>query len=235
MTNTNEAFGAFAQSHVGTGRINPYWVFDDEQIKYVDHRDIDEHLKATNPDLFGDIPFDIRTCTEILRDIRTYFRLVYSSWHSEAQVLCVSVNDASKLNTFCIPCLPKTYVIMGEAVKVFVLPQDNTGGNSCISEICWQQVIIKQNIYPLARIHSHHILDAYQSATDYATLNSNTLEMVMGHIFDDTLHVGFWLDVYDTTTKDNVWVATEDTDNKFDIKQVPCGSIKVAKLQNWDF
>lgn len=124
---------------------------------------------------------------------------------------------------------------MGETIKVFVLPQDNTGGNSCISEKCWQKVLVNQDIYPLARIHSHHILDAYQSATDYSTLNSNTLELVMGHIFENELHVGFWLDVYGTSTKENVWVATESkmAENEpttFEIIKVPCGDIRASKI-----
>lgn len=236
MTQVNDAFTAFVQAQAKTGRINPYWIFDDDQIKYVEHHDMDKEVKEANPDLFGDIPFKIEMCKEALHDIRTYFRVVYESWHSEAQVLCVRTKDAPKLEAFCIPCLPKTYSFMGEDIKVFVLPQDNTGGNSCISEQCWQKLIVKQNIYPVARIHSHHILDAYQSATDYSTLNSNTLELVMGRIFDDALHVGFWLDVYGTSAKENVWVATESemVENEpttFEIIKVPCGDLRVSKMR----
>ena len=80
-------------------------------------------------------------------------------------------------------------------VTVLVLPQDNSMGNTVLSEAFWQDRIIGQNIRPVARIHSHHIFDAYQSMTDYSTLNSGTLEIVIGKIMNAKLSLCYWLDV----------------------------------------
>ena len=82
-------------------------------------------------------------------------------------------------------------------------------GTSVISEWFWQNRIIGQGIMPIARIHSHHVLDPYQSSTDYSTLNSGTLEMVLGRIFEEELHLCYWLDVPGTDIKAKTFLAQE--------------------------
>lgn len=43
------------------------------------------------------------------------------------------------------------------------------------------------------RVHSHHVLNAYQSSTDYESLNSGTLEVVLGKVNEDVNEVVYWL------------------------------------------
>lgn len=213
MDIVNQAFADFLANIPSRPIVNPYWVYnrDDNQIKYAQ----------------VDMVFDpSHEWLPLLRDVRDYFRLVFDAFHTEAQVLCVDAKDAEKLSHMHIPKLDTTYHMQAFDVVVFVLPQYNTGANSIIHEKFWQTAIIGQGITPIARIHSHHILDAYQSSTDYATLNSNTLELVIGHINIDPLHVGFWLDVRGTETKSHVWLFNEAIEQGSTIHKIPCGCLK---------
>ena len=215
-------FNAFVASRPVKTIPNPYWSFD------VDEALIKSHVPGTSQ------TFDIAQWAEILSMTKRYFRQVYESFGSEAQVLCIAKEDAPKLYEYAIPHLPGQYFINGkdgQEVVLFVLPQENSYHITNIDDKFWQRAIIANGIHPLARIHSHHVLDPYQSPTDYATLNSNTLELVIGHVFDGNLEVGYWLDVRGTNTKDHVWVAIQDgtPENpsalQFDIREIPCGNI----------
>ena len=147
-----------------------------------------------------------------LRKVRDFFRLFYESFKTEAQVLCISDKDAKKLKDIGVPVLT-TGQIGPYGVTVFVLPQDNHMGTTVVSEGFWQKYIVGNDITPVARIHSHHVLDPYQSGTDYSTLNSGSLEIVLGDIFDEPLAMCYWLDVLGTDIKANTFVAQEDIDN----------------------
>lgn len=216
-----EQFNAFVQSLPVTLVKNPYWAFDE------DNKQILSHIKG------GDEQFDIAVWYDILVDVRTYFRHVFDGFESEAQVLCVAIEDADKLHAEQIPSFPQTYFVGEQEIAIFVLPQYNTFGITTVSESFWQAKIIGQDIHPVARIHSHHILDPYQSATDYASLNSNTLELVIGRIYGELLSVGYWLDVRSTDTKDNVWVAIEKELRDFEIRQIDCGRITDINKKNY--
>ena len=71
-----------------------------------------------------------------------------------------------------------------------ILPQYNTSANTIVDDTYWYQTV---KSVPIMRIHSHHILDAYQSKTDYDGLNSGTLEVVFGHVNTDVIDVAYWL------------------------------------------
>lgn len=191
---------------------NPYWLYDENA---------NEIVMATRT-----IPFCLEEMTTILTSARAYFRSVYESFGTEAQVLCVTQADAIKLDERGIPRLLGVHSLFGQPVIVFVLPQRNTPGNSMVSDAFWQTYLVEQRIIPVARIHSHHVLDPYQSATDYSTLNSGTLELVMGHIFEEPLQVGYWLDTKGTQTKEHVWVGEQRKNGSFDIRKIPCGCLR---------
>ena len=55
------------------------------------------------------------------------------------------------------------------------------------------------------RIHTHHVLPAYQSTTDWSSLNSGSLEVVVGKIYDRIPELAFWLDVRGTENKNFVF------------------------------
>lgn len=152
--------------------------------------------------------FDLTTSVPTLKRVRDFFRRFYESFHSEAQVLCVTPEDGRKLNKTGIPVLTEGMIGPFE-VWVMVLPQDNHMGTSVIGENFWQTFIVGAGIRPVLRIHSHHVLEPYQSAIDYSTLNSGTLEMVLGKIFEDKLYLCYWLDVPGTDTKAQTFLAQE--------------------------
>lgn len=182
---------------------NPYWEFAEHPPRI---NAIDKQTENTLIDLDVSIP--------TLRMIREFFRRFYESFHSESQVLCVMHEDGEKLNKIGIPILGKGQIGQFD-VAVVVLPQDNHMGTSKIGEWFWQNRIVGMNIKPVARIHSHHVFDPYQSATDYSTLNSGTLEMVIGKIFDEELNICYWLDVPGTDIKAQTFVAYEDVFGHF--------------------
>ena len=212
---------------------NPYWAFDEEQ-------------KCIKPAGSWEIPYGMFSLQEgepllekamqanrpLLGTVRSHFRMVYDSFGTEAQVLCVTEEDASKLKKMAIPFIQtgERQHFCGIFVEIFVLPQFNTPVNSVISEHLWQKAIVSSGITPVVRIHSHHMLDAYQSATDHSTLNSNTLEMVMGHIGKERLQVAYWLDEHGKDTKDAVFRALEGPDGQYSTMRIPCGKPKHASM-----
>ena len=149
----------------------------------------------TNDTIIG---FELETYIDLLDLVRDYFKKYYDIFKSEAQVLVVSKEDSYKLQH--IPRLPTNL-----PYEILVLPQENTWSNTSVSEQQWQIDIVGQDITPLMRIHSHHILNAYQSQTDYDSLNSGSLEIVLGDIYNDNYQIAYWLDERGKTTKENVW------------------------------
>lgn len=211
---TPEEMVDFFRSMSSRKRRNPYWTFNEADISI-------ECMYDGKRGLFvkpgQDVPsLALYNTIGTLKIVREFFRRFYESFRSEAQVLCVHSKDAQKLKNIGIPVLTENPFGPFEAT-VFVLPQDNHMGTSVISELFWQKYIVGQGIVPIARIHSHHVLDPYQSITDYSTLNSGTLEMVIGKIFDDPLYVCCWLDVPGTDTKAQTFVAKQ-CDASFDIR-----------------
>lgn len=202
---TPEEMADFFRSMSSKKKQNPYWMFEDEKQCISCRAD-----KALWPFMaVGNVESIVLSNTiGTLRTVREFFRRFYESFRSEAQVLCVHSDDIQKLKDIGIPMLVKGTFGMFDAA-VFVLPQDNHMGTSVISELFWQKYIVGQGIVPIARIHSHHVLDPYQSITDYSTLNSGTLEMVIGKIFEDPLYVCCWLDVPGTDTKAQTFVAKQ--------------------------
>lgn len=166
---------------------NPYWEMENNQIW--DKRD-------------GGKPFDVRTYRLLLETVTHYFQTVYDAFGTEAQVLVFDEEMAKHVDTRSIPQIPSP--TLNPCFTILVLPQDNSWGGTTISEAWWQKNIASKGITPLMRIHSHHILDAYQSHTDWSTLNSNTLEVVIGRIDKDTPAIGYWLDILGTNNKEIV-------------------------------
>lgn len=187
---------------------NPYWVFDRENTR------IDTAVWSLTPGV-EQKPFKLETMIPLLTSVRNFFRSYYESFQSEAQVLCVSQKDGETLNKLGIPILTQGEIGPFDA-SVMVLPQDNSGGTSKISESFWQYQIVSKGIVPIVRIHSHHVLDPYQSMTDYSTLNSGTMEMVLGKILDDPISVCYWLDVPGTDIKAQTFVARQKDDGEFE-------------------
>lgn len=215
-----EIFQKFVDSVPAVQMRNPYWTFDDENKRIISQLS-DEPAE-----------FKILDWYSILKDVKVYFKQVFDSFHSEAQVLCVRKGDGLKLDALQIPKLPKTYQVGRETIQIYVLPQENSYHLTSISEEFWQKHIIGKDIHPIARIHSHHELEPYQSPTDYASLNSNTLELVIGKVNDDLLSIGFWLDQRGKSTKEKVWVYEEESNSQRPIK---CGKIRendIDTLQN---
>ncbi len=203
---SNEQAIAYFRQMPKKKQENPHWSFSEENGVVTKQGD----------------PLALELCTELLKTVRGYFRAVYDSFHTEAQVLVVTEEDAEKLRALCLPTLGRFFFQYGTA-EVFVLPQTNTPVNSIISEAFWQTKIVENQIVPLARIHSHTVVDAYQSATDYSTLNSNSLEMVLGRIDKEPLFVAYWLDEHGKDTKRNVYQALQQGEKKFLIHKIKSG------------
>ena len=123
-----------------------------------------------------------------------------------------------------MPYIEDMWDVMGFRMGMFVLPQMNTPGSSVISEAFWQKYIVEKGIVPIMRIHSHHMLNAYQSQTDYSTLNSGTLEIVMGRIMEKGLRFAYWLDEHGKDTKGYVFQAEECPDGHMAIYNLPGGN-----------
>lgn len=202
---TPEEMREFFRSRPVKRKENPYWTFLDDEI-YAKTNGVDEwEHKSDDPQ---QVLLTLSSARPMLYIVRDFFRLYYESFGSEAQVLCVAEADLDKLVRIGVPVLTHGCVGIFD-VAVVVLPQDNHMGTSVISEKFWQKYIVDQGITPVLRIHSHHKLYPYQSGTDYATLNSGTLEMVLGRIYDEHLMVCYWLDVPGTDTKANTFLAKE--------------------------
>lgn len=198
---TPEEIAEFFRSMPSKKRENPYWEFGGDPVS------ITSRMQSLTPGA-GNKPFNLAASKDVLIAVRNFFRRYHESFGSEAQVLCVTLDDGEKLNKDGIPVLTSGAFGPFE-VMVLVLPQDNSGGTSRISEQFWQDRIVSAGIQPVARIHSHHVLNPYQSSTDYSTLNSGTLEMVIGKIYDDNLMVCYWLDVPGTDIKAQTFLARE--------------------------
>lgn len=206
---TPEEMMAYFKSMPKKEKINPYWGF----------------VNGTVVGAIGGDAFTPSRADTALAAVRDYFRMVYRSFGTEAQALCMAVEDAPALLAHGIPMLGGSYRLGECDVAIFVPPQVNTPANSIISEWFWQEYIAGPGIVPVARIHSHHRLDAYQSPTDYATLNSGTLEIVMGHVLDEPFQVAFWLDEHGKGTKGYVFRATERScQNLFFVEKIVSGN-----------
>lgn len=188
---TPEEMREFFRSMPARKKENPYWEFNEET----------HTIRAKQ----NGMVFDASDSDNTLRMVREYFRRFYEAFQTEAQVLCVTREDGRKLNQMGIPILGFG-MIWPYDVAVLVLPQDNHMGTTVLSEAQWQSLLVGQGITPVLRIHSHHVLEPYQSITDYSTLNSGTLEMVIGRIFEENLNVCFWLDVPGTDQKSQTFV-----------------------------
>lgn len=207
---TPEEMREFFRSMPSKKKENPYWDFDE------DTQAITARLMSITPGV-GEKPFLLDSSAATLRMVREFFRRFYEAFTTEGQVLCVTREDGQKLNGMGIPVLG--YGNIGPyAVTVLVLPQDNHTGLSVLSEAQWQNMIVGQGITPVLRIHSHHVLEPYQSSVDYSTLNSNTLEMVIGRIFEEDLNICFWLDKIGTDQKAQTFVARENKDGTFTVE-----------------
>lgn len=130
--------------------------------------------------------------TTELVEIRKWFRDVYRSTRSEAQ--CFIVERVKEL-TF----EGARVVTISDKYDMVIPPQTNTPTRTSIDESWWNRHGVHKPI--VARVHSHHIMDAYQSETDYKYLNAGLLEIVIGRIDHKDLRVAYWLD--DTKTGRN--------------------------------
>lgn len=182
---------------------NPHWVMHNNQIMKVDEDYADKYGSG----------FTAFTLMPILDVILPFFRQNYDSFKSESQVLLVTHDDYLKMKDDGIPQLKGFNQLQITAhcqhFHILVLPQVNTWGNTSVSELYWQNNIVKRNITPIMRIHTHHILNAYQSNTDWSTLNSGTLEVVIGKIYDAVPEIAYWLDVRGTNNKEIVFKTTD--------------------------
>lgn len=208
MEQAKAYFAAMPKRH----RENPFWVSDLETGQVVNRQ---------TKQCFT--PSQVEDALTIVRD---YFRAVFDSFGTEAQVLLVNPLDAARLKG--IPTLGNVR-FHGLETMILVLPQWNTQGNSMISESMYYKWIREPQVTPIARIHSHHRLDAYQSATDYNTLNSGTLELVLGHITEEDFQVAYWLDTPGERTKDIVWQATGNGSGNYSIRRIKSGCFNTTE------
>lgn len=192
---TAEEMREFFRSMPAKRKENPYWVYDEADGVIRD--------KAKG------WVMNRNFILEVMHIVHKFFLRVYESFHTEAQVIVVRQEDKAQFTEIGIPCLADNLMFGTYLCAVMVLPQQNAGGLSRISEAFWQEYIVSRGIVPLARIHSHHVLNAYQSATDYASLNSGTLEMVLGRIDKPEPDLCFWLDIPGTDQKAITYRQTE--------------------------
>lgn len=196
-----------------TFAANPHWQQKDGYIADVRRGEI----------------FDVRDYDTLLLGVKEFFKSYYDSFKAESQVVVVTSEDKAKFRN---KYLPEIHIDDIDDLHVIVLPQENVWGNTVVSEAYWQNELVAQGITPVFRIHSHHVLEAYQSSTDWSSLNSGTMEMVLGHIYDEQHHIAYWLDVRGTNNKDTVYRTVDNGDT---INIVPCGKpepIKPFDIQN---
>lgn len=158
---------SFAELFPETPFENPYWM-------------LSGRIQGTNGADFK--PEDFKN--ELI-EIRKWFRDVYRSTRSEAQCFIV---ERDKELTF----EGARVVAISDKYDMVVPPQTNTPTRTSIDETWWHEHGFRKPI--VARVHSHHILDAYQSETDYTYLNAGLLEIVLGRIDHKNLRVAYWLD-----------------------------------------
>lgn len=204
MTNENQpksSLALFLEDSPPQYRKNPYWSWSGVS-KVI-------QSKQTKSEI------DLNQYADLLKCIRNYFRMHFDSFKSEAQVLVLNKPDADTLSELSMPVIQQQF---NKDLVIIVPPQQNSYSNTSISENFWYSHLIKNDITPVMRIHSHHELSAYQSPTDYASLNSNSLEVVLGKIYETEPQIAYWLDVSGTDIKSNVFYKSKISDDSFSIK-----------------
>ena len=177
MTGT---FEDFVKSLPQRDMFNPHWGFEENKI--ID-KDSGEPLDLLAK--FG----------KELEAIHQYFVHIYNALKTEAQVIIVTKEHYDAYYQG-LPTLPYS----GEYVLV-VPPQYNTANLTKVPTKYWHKLVKRE---PVARVHSHYILPAYQSETDYVSLNSNTLEIVIGNILEGPEYC-YWLDQFNKKTKNHTF------------------------------
>lgn len=129
-------------------------------------------------------PFNHVDYLTLFETVLDYFQEWNKFGNLESQVLIVTKDDYEKYYTV-FPIIPNNSEFI-----IVVLPQINTMANTIVDENYWHTTVKGE---PVMRIHSHHVLDAYQSATDYASLNSGTLEVVLGRVDTHQPMIAYWL------------------------------------------
>lgn len=152
---------------------NPYWsletvdILDWPTVTIKAHGINREHLLTT------------------LKAIRVYFKSIYQAYGSEAQVVIVPKDHPTTL-----PEMPSDKPL---PYKVVIPTQQNTAVITMANEQEWHQNFTPPH-FPIARVHSHHMMAPYQSQTDYDSLNSGSLEIVLGYLWDEgSMHLAYWL------------------------------------------
>lgn len=152
--------------------------------------------------------FDVMRYKSAFRVVLDYFKEWQRLADSEAQVLLVTREDYEQYYRV-FPIIPYE---QDEELVIVVLPQINTPSNTIISDEYWYQTAKGQ---PVMRIHSHHVYPAYQSATDFASLNSGTLEVVFGHINQPIPQCCYWLTRHsDVECKEKVFYTSPEVCDK---------------------
>lgn len=188
-------FQEFIKNKTPTYKENLLWRLENDVIEIKDPEFADCHAESEYQ------PFDIHQFDRIFKPIALYFREWQKMANLEAQVLIVSNDDYNKhYNKF------PTLNVKDNNIRVVVLPQYNTPANTIVADDYWHKTVKGD---PIMRIHSHHILNAYQSKTDFESLNSGTLEVVFGRVDTDTIEVAYWLSRHsDITAKERVFYTT---------------------------
>lgn len=180
---TQPEFAAFIASIPSTTYENPYWVFTNG----VKGR-FDPYLK--------------KQLSTLLPQIKQLFHAYYLTHEAEMQVAIVPKGQDTGFDVVTSIDHPLFDVVLP--------PQENSWGNTHVSDAVWHKAFGAPNV-PIARVHSHHTLSAYQSKTDYESLNSGTLEIVIGKVDQPGLTAVYWLsDHQDTAIKSHVYEWTTD-------------------------
>ena len=206
MENKNQKLAELIGKQTIRYEENPYWEMKKDEIW-----NKNENKK-----------FQVIDYKELFKSVIEYFKCVFDSFQHEAQVLVVREADAKYFKG--VPELPVNVY----GYKIFVLPQINTFSNTTVSEKWWQKNINENHIFPVMRIHSHHTLQAYQSMTDYSSLNSGTLEVVIGRIYEPVPEIAYWLDIRGTDNKENVF---KTVDAKT-VNRISPGNQKIFNMKN---
>lgn len=144
-------------------------------------------------------PLIISDYKDLLVVIKNYFSEWAKMGGLEAQVLVLTKED---YDTYPYGNFP-TLMSPNDDYRLVVLPQINTPSNTIIDDNYWFKTV-KGN--PVMRVHSHHYLPAYQSQTDYNSLNSGTLEVVIGNVLDEQPTIAYWLTRFnDENAKNSVY------------------------------
>lgn len=175
--------------------VNPYWQFVDEEVNGNRQRYIVP--KEGNPLMDS---FDIEALRPLIKLLQTFFASVFEKYGTECQVFLLNEHDAAIFDPMCDKI--KSPI---KGVHIFFPPQEISPANTIVDEEYWHRELTQKGIIPLMRVHSHHMLDAYQSLTDWNSLNANTFEMVLGDVFNDNCAIAYWMDKTGTDAKDVSW------------------------------